>query len=126
MKQQNFKKGRTGEEIAASYLRRKGFQIIEQNFHTRFGEIDLIATNKNKLHFVEVKLKVGDRFGTPEEMINKRKIWQVMKTAESYLLSNKQISAKYPRVQVDAVCIVINQDGLEQRVDYYEDLSSEL
>ena len=90
MKQQNYQKGKRGEDIAESFLIKNGFQIVEKNFNTRFGEIDLIAIKNDTLHFVEVKLKVGERFGTPEEMINKRKIWQVMKTSESYLLKNKK------------------------------------
>lgn len=126
MKQQNYKKGKTGEDIAESYLVKNGFRIIEKNWNTRFGEIDLIATKNNVLHFVEVKLKVGTYFGSPEEMINKRKIWQVMKTGEAYLLKNKQLASQYAKTQVDAVCIVINHEGVEERVDYYENLTFEL
>jgi putative endonuclease len=132
MKQLNYKKGKRGEDIAESFLKRKGFQIVDKNFKTRFGEIDLIATKNpsarsgHSLHFVEVKLKVGEAFGTPEEMIGRRKIMQVMRTAESYLLKNQKLAMKYPKVMVDAVCIVLDNDGVEERVDFYEDLSSEL
>ncbi len=126
MKQQNYQKGRRGEDIATRYLVNKGFRIIEKNFNTRFGEIDIIAARDFKLHFIEVKLKVGEHFGTPEEMINKRKIWQVTRTAESYLLKNKSIADDYPKVQVDAVCIVLTESGEEERVDYYENLTQEL
>jgi len=126
MKQQNYQKGRQGEGIAESYLRKQGFQIIEKNYHTRFGEIDLVATKDSALHFVEVKLKVGDQFGTPEEMINKRKIWQVMQTAKNFLLQNKKLAVQYPSVQVDAICIVISDMGVEERVDYYENLTGNI
>lgn len=124
VKQQNFQKGRSGEEIAASYLIKNGFEIVEKNYHTRFGEIDIIATKNRTIHFVEVKLKVGDRFGSPEEMINKRKIWQVMQTSESYLLTNKKLTALFPRVQLDAVCIVLTESGETERVDYYDNLTA--
>lgn len=115
----NFQKGRRGEEIAASYLRSKGFKILEQNFHTRFGEIDLIATKKSKTHFIEVKLKVGDTFGTPEEMIDKRKIIQVLKTAQIYMMKNGNNYTS----QIDAICIVKSPDGELKRLDYYENLT---
>lgn len=123
MKKQNFQKGRRGEDIAISYLQRLGFQVIEKNYHTRFGEIDIVAIKGAKVHFVEVKLKVGELFGTPEEMINKSKIWQVTRTAESYLLKNRDIAMKYPQVQIDAVCIVMDSEGNEERVNYYENLT---
>lgn len=126
MKQQNFQKGRRGEEIAEGFLRRQGFDIIEKNYHTRFGEIDLITTKNDSLHFVEVKLKVGERFGTPEEMIDKKKIWQVMRTGEAYLLINKHVASKFPKAQVDAVCIVLDEEGKKERLDFYENLTGEL
>jgi len=122
MKQQNFTKGKRGEEIAESLLIKKGFQIIEKNFNTRFGEIDVIATHDNKLHFVEVKLKVGEHFGTPEEMINKRKLFQIRRTAEMYLLKNKEISQKFKSYQIDAVAIVIDEMGEVSRINHYENI----
>ncbi len=122
MKQFNYQTGKTGETIAADFLIQKGFKIIDKNFHTRFGEIDLIATYKGKLIFIEVKLKVGDRFGTPEEMINKAKIMQVKKTAQMYILKNPEIASKYPSYRVDAVCIVLNQDKSVERITHYENL----
>jgi len=126
VKQQNYRKGKRGEEIAESYLRRQGFQIIEKNYHTRFGEIDIIATRDSKLHFVEVKLKIGEHFGTPEEMIDKRKLWQVTRTAESYLLTNRDIATKFPEIRVDAFCVVLDTEGNEQRADFYENLTGDM
>ena len=122
-KRYNYSKGKTGEDIAASYLTKQGFEIIEKNFHNRFGEIDLIAIKDNVLHFVEVKLKVGERFGTPEEMINNRKIWQVQKTAEAYLLHNKKLAKIFSKMQIDAICVVMEEDGSLKRLDYYENLT---
>lgn len=63
--------------MAARYLLENGFQIIEANYSTKFGEIDLIAVKGNILRFVEVKLKKGDWFGTPEEMIGVNKLGRV-------------------------------------------------
>lgn len=123
MKQYNFSKGRAGEGIAQQHLINLGFTILEKNWRSRFGELDIIATKKGTLHFVEVKLKTGDQFGTPEEMISKRKIWQVRKTAEAYILQKKGISVTFPRYQIDAVCIVLTTDGIVNRVDFYQNLT---
>lgn len=120
MKQFNFQKGQRGEEIASIYLTRKGFRIIEKNFSTRFGEIDLIGINKDRLVFIEVKLKIGDMFGTPEEMVNRRKLLQVQNTATAYMQKNTEIAVKYPLRQIDVVAIVLGSSGDVIRIEHYE------
>lgn len=122
MKQNNRVVGTVGEEIAAKHLTEKGYKIIERNHRTKFGEIDLIAVYKNLLIFVEVKLKVGDQFGAPEEMINPRKVYQVKKTAQMYTLKNPDIAAKFPTFRIDAVCIVLNNDKSIGRITHYENI----
>lgn len=122
MKHQNYKKGKRGEDIAESYLIKNNFQIIEKNFSNRFGEIDIIATKDNNLHFVEVKLKVGEDFGSPEEMINKRKLHQIKRISELFLLKNKSLAEKYPHLQIDAVCIVLDNIGEVSRLNHYENM----
>jgi putative endonuclease len=122
MKKLNFKKGRVGEEIAKKFLLEKGFEIIEQNYSIDMGEIDIIALDNNWLVFVEVKLKVGDRFGTPEEMISKGKIWQIRRVAEMWLLNNEKMRRKYPQQRIDAVCIVTDSDYNVLSLKYYDNL----
>lgn len=122
MKQLNYDLGKRGEEIALSHLLQKGYKLLAKNFHTRFGEVDLIFTKNNILIFVEVKLKVGEDFGTPEEMITPSKISQVQKTAEMFLLQNPQISQKYPSYRLDAVTIVLEEDRSIRRVNHYENI----
>ncbi len=124
MKQQNYQKGKRGEDIAESHLIRNGFQIVEKNFHNRFGEIDIIATKGSTLHFVEVKLKIGEDFGTPEEMINKRKLFQIRSTAELFILKNRKIAGIFPHHQIDAVCIVLDENKEVERLNHYESIES--
>ena len=85
-KKENYNKGKNGEEMAREFLVKKGFGLVEINYKNKIGEIDLIMIDKDWLVFVEVKLKVGDKFGTPEEMINKKKMSQIKRVAESYLV----------------------------------------
>lgn len=127
MKSANFSKGRLGEQIASNFLKKKGYQILEQNFRTRYGEIDIIASSparlRSALAFVEVKLKLGSDFGLPEEMITPSKIGQIQKMAEVYLQQNPKIAAKYEQYRIDAICIVM-EDGKIKRVNHYENISS--
>ncbi len=122
MKTQNFKKGRVGEEIARKFLLEKGFEIIEQNYSNDLGEIDIIALDNEWLVFVEVKLKIGDRFGLPEEMISKGKIWQIKRVAEMWLLKNEKMRRKYPQQRIDAVCIVTDTDYNVLSLKYYDNI----
>ncbi|MEK7061479.1 MAG: YraN family protein [Patescibacteria group bacterium] len=117
-KQFNRKVGYEGEEIAAKFLLDKGYKILERNYHTRFGEIDLIVCKNNILSFVEVKLKHGEDFGTPEEMIGKFKLSQVQRMAEFYLMDKPNMAKIYKTYLIDAVCIVGGS-----RVTHYENLT---
>lgn len=113
-KEENYHKGRYGENIAKEYLENKGFVWIESNFENIIGEIDLIMTDRDWLVFVEVKYKSNDQLGIPEEMINRNKIWQVKRTAESYLVE-KRIK-KFEKFRIDAVCI------LGEEIRHYENI----
>jgi putative endonuclease len=123
VKQQNFSKGKIGEDIARSFLLRKGYTLLEQNFNTRFGELDLIMVKDNVLVFVEVKLKVGEDFGTPEEMITRQKLTQVQNTAVAFLQQNPDIGKRFLSYQIDGVCIVVDSNNEILRINHYENLS---
>lgn len=122
MKHQNYETGKAGEEIAGEFLEKKDYKILDKNFRTRFGEIDLIASDKDSLVFVEVKTKIGEDFGTPEEMINPHKIEKVQRMAELYITKNPRVSEKYARLRVDAVCLVLDHSKNVSRIDHYENI----
>lgn len=124
MKKLNFQRGRDGETIASDFLIQKGYKIIEKNFHTKYGEIDLIVEKDEKLIFVEVKSKTGSDFGSPEEMINNRKLFQVRRTAEIYLLKNPDVTKRYTSFRIDAVCMVLNEDKSINRINHYENIGN--
>ena len=65
--------GKQGETKAKNYLKRRGYQILESNYRTKAGEIDLIAQNRKYLVFVEVKLRKSDRFAMAREYVDSRK-----------------------------------------------------
>ena len=77
--------GRWGEAEAANFLRRKGYTIVAANYTTRFGEIDLIAENRQYLIFVEVKLRKNAAFAQAREFVDYRKQQRLRTTASMYL-----------------------------------------
>lgn len=77
--------GAWGEALAAEYLRKKRYQIVGANFRTRIGEIDLIATNRHYLIFVEVKLRKNADFAMAREFVDYRKQAKIRSTAQLYL-----------------------------------------
>lgn len=125
-KKDNFQLGRFGEQYATDYLRNKKYRLLEKNFRNRFGEIDLIFEKKGKIIFVEVKLKIGDEFGTPEEMITKGKILQIEKTARAFLMMNQKLADKFPIFQIDAVCILFDKGGEFSRISHHENIGGDI
>ena len=121
-KTKNYKKGREGEEIAREYLIKKGFRLIQSNYSNVLGEIDIIMSDKDWLVFVEVKLKVGDKYGSPEEMINKNKLAKVRRVAESFLVLEKETAKNFEKYRIDAVCIVLDEDKTVRSIKHYENL----
>lgn len=77
--------GAYGENLAGEFLIRRGYQIIDKNFRTNFGEIDLIASRSDELLFVEVKTRTASNFGYPELAVDWRKIKHLIKAAKIYL-----------------------------------------
>jgi putative endonuclease len=77
--------GAKGEEVAVSYLKSRGYRIVERNYRIRFGEIDIIAEQGDDLVFIEVKTRSGTLFGSPFESVTKQKQKQLSKVALEYI-----------------------------------------
>lgn len=77
--------GGWGEALAADYLRKKHYKIEAANYYSRFGEIDLIARNRQFLAFVEVKLRKSADFARAREYVNRSKQDKIRITASIYL-----------------------------------------
>ncbi len=111
--------GKKGEGIAADYLIDRGFDIIEENFRSKFGEIDIVARKGNKLYFVEVKTRANRKRGMPYEAVNKRKIHQIKKAATYYLLENdKYKDFKY----AISVISILMKDGAVDKLQFFENI----
>ena len=77
--------GIIGEKIAQGFLLNKGYKILETNFYTQRGEIDIIATKNNYIIFVEVKTRTSFKFGTPAMAVNSNKRKHIKNVAKIYL-----------------------------------------
>lgn len=91
-------RGVWGEDEACRYLQSKGFSVLERNYHSRFGEIDIIADDCGCLVFVEVKTRKSKSYGYACEYVTESKMKKIILTAEAYLGN-----VEYPPVRFDVV-----------------------
>lgn len=77
--------GKKAEEMACRFLQSKGYEIIEQNYFSRFGEIDIIAQDAMYLVFAEVKARGGNSLAQPKESVTRSKQKKIIQTAKMYL-----------------------------------------
>ncbi|OGF50403.1 MAG: hypothetical protein A2231_02605 [Candidatus Firestonebacteria bacterium RIFOXYA2_FULL_40_8] len=97
--------GNSGETLAAIYLQKNGYKIIARNYKCRYGEIDIIAKEKNTWCFIEVKAIAKSKSESPFDTIGKKKMEHIENTAAHYVAENKLGNE---RVRFDAVGIRIS------------------
>jgi putative endonuclease len=108
--------GAWGEELALRYLTQQGYELVERNYRTRYGELDLILRHEDTLVFVEVKLRRGLGFGDPLEAVTPRKQAAIRALAERYLSDRKP---DFEAIRFDVVGILVG-DGT-RRIVHVED-----
>ena len=99
--------GEMGENMAADYLERKGYQIVKRNYRCTSGEIDIIAERDGDMAFVEVKTRSGFQFGRPCEVIDEKKKQHIRRTARRYLQELKEAGQLPRRYGFHVIEIVI-------------------
>ncbi|MCS7092001.1 MAG: YraN family protein [Patescibacteria group bacterium] len=108
--------GLLAETHVANYLAQKGYKILNRNYRTRFGEIDIIAKHADTLVFIEVKYRSTIKYGHPEDAVNKRKLKTIQKVAEQYIVSqnkNQNLPKKY---RLEIVSIVRINEKFETKI----------
>ena len=102
--------GNIGEDIAVKWLvKNKNYNILDRNYSTGYGEIDIIAEDGKALVFIEVKFRNGTDFGYPYEAVNKNKQRRICKAALRYVqekYNNDDINMRFD------VAEIINKDGV--------------
>lgn len=113
--------GQWGEEQAENYLLAKGYELVEKNVRTPYGEIDLVVRKGERLYFVEVKTRTSNIFGNPEEAITDEKFGHMVESAESYLQETLKIETE---CQIDVVAIQTSADRIKVEITHFENVAA--
>ncbi len=100
--------GKKGEELAADYLAKEGYRIVERNYRCVFGEIDIVAEEGNTLVFIEVKSRNSASYGEPKLAVGYRKQRKISTVALHYI-EEKQKQGRSARF--DVVSITLSSSG---------------
>ncbi|MCL5438970.1 MAG: YraN family protein [Patescibacteria group bacterium] len=109
-----------GEDLAAKHLIKNGYKIVERNFRKGYGELDIIAIDKNVLVFIEVKTRKSMNFGGPFEAITPYKLRTLVKTAEYYKWSHKNLP---DQMRIDAIGITLDAGGSIMELEHIKNIS---
>ena len=101
------------ELLAANYLKEQGLRLVDKNFNSRYGEIDLIMLDQSTLVFVEVRFRANTAFGSGAETVNYRKQEKIIKTAQLYLQSNQKMQHRDCRFDVVSVTLAAQKPLIE-------------
>ena len=112
------KRGAWGESIALEYLKQKDYTIISTGFRSRFGEIDIIAKNKEYLTFTEVKTRKNANFAHAREYVGKDKQRKIIKTAVFWL--GRRPTALQPRFDVIEIYAKNGENTKDPQINHIE------
>ena len=107
--------GRLGEDLAARYLLDQGYIVVERNYRKRFGEVDIIAREKQTLVFIEVKTRQSQQYGSPFEAVDSRKQRQLTKIALDYLLTHRHDGGE---ARFDVIAVVLDKQQTLVTIDH--------
>jgi len=113
--------GQSGEAVAATFLRKQGYRLLQRNYRCTLGEIDLIVQDGEELVFVEVRTKQRPCLFRPEESIDRRKALRLVKLGEYYLASTKHLEVPW---RIDLVVVELTPDGEPVRIEHFQNATS--
>lgn len=116
----NFNKciGSYGEDLALSYLKEKGYYILDKNFKTKHGEIDLICIKNNLLIFIEVKSRYSYSYGSPLESVTYSKQKQIIKLCKFYIIRKRLFDFN---CRFDVIEIYLNKKDTSYSINHIKD-----
>lgn len=108
--------GKKGEILALEFLEKKNFKIVATNFRAGRGEIDIIVKKDNVIHFVEVKTRKNDDFGSPESFVSEAQAGKIAQTAELFLEKyEEEIGQDFKGfIQFDIISILFENDTVKE------------
>ena len=107
--------GRKGEDAAVQFLKDKGYEILERNWHSSHFELDIIARHHDWIIIVEVKTRSGETWSLPEEAVDRKKMKRIINAANHYIIMHK---LNFP-VRFDVISVIINSEDI--RIEHFED-----
>ena len=114
--------GRLGENLAADYLKKQGFIIVETNYRCPTGEIDIIAQQEDCLVFIEVRTKTGAGYGSPEESLTDPKKKHMIDSAYTYLEKKNKLQSNW---RIDFIAVELDHNNKPSRIEHYKDAVGE-
>jgi len=112
---------RWGEETAQKYLKERGIRIVEKNFRTQSGEIDIIGFENDDLIFFEVKTRSSKKFGYPEEAVNSIKIEKIEMVANEYLDNHAFDNLNW---RIDTIAIIRNPFSQKYQIMWFKNVEA--
>lgn len=106
--------GMQAEKLAEHYLQQHGLKLLRRNYHSRFGEIDLIMSDKDTIVFVEVRCRQENAWVSAVESINAGKIAKIQKTAQFYLMAFDVM----PNCRFDVIAVTHNSSKIGYTIDW--------
>lgn len=102
--------GLQGEKQGVLFLQKNGYKILDSNFYTRYGEIDLVAKENNDTVFIEIKLRRSKEYGMPSESVNTNKQQKIVKAALQYI---KKFNLFTENIRFDVLAIGPGYEEIE-------------
>ena len=113
--------GRLGEALASEHLQARGYSVVDRNFRTRYGELDLVVADRQSLVFCEVKSRVGrKREIGPLDAVGSAKRNQVRRIARQWLAERGASAPKPPQIRFDAIGITLDRHGRLLELNHVE------
>lgn len=108
--------GNLGEKIAAEFLSHKGFELLDQNYHTRYGELDLVTSTSDNIVFVEVKTRTSVSFGSPESSITEAKLERIQNAALLWLQEHPESGDDW---RIDVVAVTMDRRKNVKEIQHF-------
>ncbi len=105
IKAKHLEQGNLAEHTAATFLQQQGLILLEKNFHSKYGEIDLVMREGDTLVFVEVRLRTSEQFGGAASSITLIKQQKLSRTAEQYLQLHGDCNCRFDAILMQSTDI---------------------
>lgn len=115
--------GNVYEEKAVEILKQEGYHILERNYRTSYGEVDIIAEKGNILVFVEVKYRKTTKFGFGKEAVDRKKLLRIFRVAEQYIVVQGKENLK---IRVDCISFLKEEYSWEKDVAWGDEIGFEM